>query len=364
MRKRLLTSMMAIGLVACLSFTGCTKKTKSTEGKMKTLAEYKGLECSQSNTVATEDEITSFLDSAAEQHVTTEKKESGKVKDGETVNIDYVGTIDGVEFDGGSAEGYDLEIGSGSFVDDFEEQLVGVKVGKTVTVEVTFPDDYSNTDIASKDASFEVTVNYRTIKKTPKVNDEFVTTYYPYVGSTLEEFKEYAKERIVRNKIIGEVWADYVDSCKVATYDSEDLADMKEQVDSYQQYLLYYQYSTDLDTYLEAMGMSKDEWDKKITNLAKDTLKEKMVLEAIAKKEKIKLTDKSYKEDAAILATESTYESIDEMESNLGEENVKYSILSQKVYQVIVDNIVVVADEAESTAASQEAGEQDSTEAE
>lgn len=96
-----------------------------------------------------------------EQRTATLPDTSLTVEDGDTVNIDYVGTVDGVEFDGGSTEGMgtDLVIGSGSYIDDFEEQLIGAHPGETVEVNVTFPDDYYSTDMAGKDAVFTVTIN-------------------------------------------------------------------------------------------------------------------------------------------------------------------------------------------------------------
>ena len=99
-----------------------------------------------------------------------------KVKKGDVVNIDYTGTIDGKEFDGGSASGADLTIGSGTFIDGFEDQLIGKKPGETIQVKVTFPKDYTNADVAGKDAVFETKINY--IEEDQKLTDQFVKENY------------------------------------------------------------------------------------------------------------------------------------------------------------------------------------------
>lgn len=113
---------------------------------------------------------------------------SEKAKQGDTVNIDYVGTIDGEEFDGGSAEGYDLELGSGSFIDNFEDQLVGHGAGDKVTVKVSFPDDYSQESLQGKAAEFAVTVN--SVKRAPELTDAWVQSYENTKADTVEAFRE------------------------------------------------------------------------------------------------------------------------------------------------------------------------------
>lgn len=113
---------------------------------------------------------------------------SEKAKQGDTVNIDYVGTIDGEEFDGGSAEGYDLELGSGSFIDNFEDQLVGHGAGDKVTVKVSFPEDYSQESLQGKAAEFAVTVN--SVKRAPELTDAWVQSYENTKADTVEAFRE------------------------------------------------------------------------------------------------------------------------------------------------------------------------------
>lgn len=140
---------------------------------MVSLADYKNIPVPEDEVAATEEEVQDEITSTLESYKELSTDENLEIADGDEVNIDYVGTVDGVEFEGGNSggEGYDLMIGSGTFVDDFEQQLIGHKPGEEVTVEVTFPEDYSE-DLAGKDAVFAVTVNG--IQVTPELTDDFV----------------------------------------------------------------------------------------------------------------------------------------------------------------------------------------------
>ena len=125
------------------------------------LGDYKGLTYTETDTSVSDEEVESQINSTLTAHATPEQIKDRAVEDGDTVNIDYVGKIDDVAFDGGSTDGNgtDLVIGSGSYIDNFEEQLIGAHPGDKVEVKVTFPDDYQATDLAGKEAVFDVTVN-------------------------------------------------------------------------------------------------------------------------------------------------------------------------------------------------------------
>lgn len=140
---------------------------------MVTLADYKNIPIPEKEVEVTAEEVDEEINSTLESYQELSTDENLIIADGDEVNIDYVGTVDGEEFEGGNSggTGYDLTIGSGSFVDDFEQQLIGHKPGEEVTVEVTFPEDYDE-ELAGRDASFAVTING--IMVTPELTDEFV----------------------------------------------------------------------------------------------------------------------------------------------------------------------------------------------
>lgn len=144
---------------------------------------------------------------------------------GDSVNIDYEGKIDGQAFDGGSAQGYELELGSNSFIPGFEDQLIGHKSGEDVTVKVTFPQDYRNKDVAGKDAEFSVKIN--SVEKTPELTDEWVKNYQETTAETVDAFRTQMKERMVAGsdynyhmEIQQKALADIVDKSEITLSDS------------------------------------------------------------------------------------------------------------------------------------------------
>ena len=160
-----------------------------------TLPEYTGIEIDYYTHNISDEELQTTLDSVMANYASAEQITDRAVEDGDTVNIDYVGSIDGVEFDGGSTggAGTSVTIGVTSYIDDFLEQLIGHKPGETFDVEVTFPEDYGQEDLNGKDAVFVTTINYIEGEMiTPELTDEFVVTnFQSYYGwSTAEEMKE------------------------------------------------------------------------------------------------------------------------------------------------------------------------------
>src|SRR5699024_3252132 len=126
-------------------------------------------------------------------------KEDGAVENGDTVNIDFDGYVDGEQFEGGQAEGYDLEIGSGSFIPGFEEQLVGVKTGEEKDVNVTFSEEYHAEELAGKEATFKTKVNEIKYKEVPELNDEIENEIDEEVNS-VNEYKENLRKRLAKQK--------------------------------------------------------------------------------------------------------------------------------------------------------------------
>lgn len=357
-RKKLAASLLCLGMVGVM-LTGCgdsedagKETTAATEGKLKNLSDYKGLEVYKSKVQVTDEAIDEQMKQAAEDNA-EEKEKKGKIVKGDTANIDYVGKVDGETFTGGSDTGYDLKIGSGTFIDGFEDQLIGHKAGDKFAITVTFPETYKNNpDLAGKEANFDITVNKVTETVVPEVNDEFVKKYFGYTDcKNVKEFKAYIKDRLRLNQIINAVWSSYLETCEVESYDSEDVENMKERISSYMEYQIYYTTGSDVSTYLQQAGMTQETWDAQILEQAQASSKEKMVVMAIAEKEGWTVSDEEYKEQAAIYATQQSVNSIEELESVYGKTEIEYSILSNKVFKVISDNAKVVEDPETTTTA-------------
>ena len=143
----------------------------------------------------TQEEVDSAINQALEENLTSVQDAA---KEGDTVNIDYSGTIDGKKFDGGTAEKQDLKLGSGQFIPGFEDQLIGKKAGDTVTVKVTFPEKYQNADLAGKAAEFEVKVNE--VKRQPELTDEWVKNYDGTTAETGESYRDQIREQLQNRK--------------------------------------------------------------------------------------------------------------------------------------------------------------------
>ena len=224
------------------------------------------------------------------------------VKDGDVVNIDYVGTIDGVEFDGGSAQGYDLTIGSGSFIDNFEQQLIGTHPGDQVTVNVTFPEEYANNpDLAGKAAAFAVTVNG--IKELPEFNDEFVKTNLADYAQTVEEYKQYLKDTNYKNNLNSAVSKYISDNISADKYPDAYLKQLKalqmtlneEEFNYMAQMYAQYGMNFSYGSVMEYKGAANtEEYEKVLEEDAKKFCLNNMAYQDLAAKAGIAITDEDY----------------------------------------------------------------------
>ncbi|MCM1183395.1 MAG: FKBP-type peptidyl-prolyl cis-trans isomerase [Roseburia sp.] len=259
-----------------------------------TLVNYENIPIPADELAATTEEVDADIASMLSAHTALRTEEDLKIADGDRVNIDYVGSIDGVEFEGGNSNGagYTLTIGSGTFIDDFEQQLIGHAPLEELTVLATFPETYDNNpDLAGKEASFAVTING--IYVTPELTDEFVaenlaetegvSTAAEYRAKVENRFyeenlQEYLTDYIVANSTVTAYPKSYLKILKSLTkYDDEAMAAY------YNQMLAAYGVS--YDTAWEARG-SEDEfaYEKELTQRAQDTLKAILVYQAIYEK--------------------------------------------------------------------------------
>lgn len=258
-----------------------------------TVCDYAKIKLAKDDITASDDDVQGQIDSLMSSYTQTEQITDRKVKDGDTVNIDYTGTIDGQEFDGGSATGYDLSIGSGTFIDDFEDQLVGHKPGDTVKVEVTFPDDYSTADLAGKDAVFETKINYISEQKEQELTDKFVKENLKdsYGYTSVKDMKKKIKKSLEETNKVDAVW-DYM--LEKSTFKEIPESVVNNQidviVDGLKQQCESYGYS--FEDYLSSYNIEdekalRDQYYSSCENAVKVYL----VADAIAKEKKITISD-------------------------------------------------------------------------
>lgn len=271
------------------------------------------------------------------------------LENGDIADIDYVGKIDGEEFEGGSAQGYKLELGSGSFIPGFEDGLVGVKKGETKSLELTFPEDYVNTEYAGKAVVFDVTVNgiYKTEK--PEITDEFVKENTDY--ESIDAYKSYIREQMVEsnektavNNRRGAIWSALISNCAVKKYDEEEIKNYVLEYKDYVSSMVSSSYGMSFDDYLSASGLeAKDFKETAVTN-AKAAAKEQLVLDAIAEKEGITVSDEEYQEYLKEYMDGMGVTSEDELWSNFEsqgyvkedvEKSMKDSIIANKVIEFL-----------------------------
>lgn len=169
-----------------------------------TLPEYKGVEVKKQNTRVTEDEVMKSIQALAKKDATMEIKKDGAIEKGDYATFDFVGSIDGKEFEGGKADNYELQIGSGQFIPGFEDQMIGMKNEEVKDVKVTFPENYGQADLAGKPAVFKVTVHEIKVEKFPEFTDEYVAGLKIDGVSTLAELKTKKKEELKEAKKVSE----------------------------------------------------------------------------------------------------------------------------------------------------------------
>ncbi|MCD8078520.1 MAG: trigger factor [Lachnospiraceae bacterium] len=261
-----------------------------------TLPDYKNAVLSQSDVEVSDDDVQAEIDEILESYGETAEVTDRAVEDGDTVNIDYVGSIDGVEFDGGSTEGAgtDVTIGETSYIDDFLEQLIGHTPGETFDVEVTFPDPYeSNTDLSGKDAVFETTINYITETTLPELTDEFVAENLSesYGCSTAAELTALLREDLEANAQYTAVWEYLLENSTFSEVPDSLVEDLIQvNVDYYALYVSTY-YSMELEDYLSYYSQTEDDLREELRESAEEVAERYLIAQAVADAEELVIDD-------------------------------------------------------------------------
>lgn len=311
-----------------------------------TLADYAHITVPADEVAATAEEVEADITSTLESHKEASTDPALEIKDGDLVNIDYVGTIDGVEFEGGNSNGagYNLTIGSGSFIDDFEQQLIGHKPGENLTVEVTFPEDYNNDDtVAGKDASFAVTVNSITV--TPELTDDFVSENFAGEGlSTVEEYRASVENRYYEQHLEDYLANYIIDNSTVKSYPSKYLKYLRAVAKYNDEYMMEY-YNQMFSSY--GMSAYENVWDlaggevsdemsyeKNLRERARETAKTAMVYQAIFEDAGLAIDMESV---IAEMKEENGEEYVAGMKENYGEGYMAQSEIQEAVMDYLME---------------------------
>ncbi len=319
-----------------------------------TVGDYTGLDVDGYTISVSTKEINARIKENLTAAATTKTVKDGKVKDDETIIIDYTGKVDGKTFDGGSGEDYSLTIGSNSLIDGFEDGLIGVEVGKTVKLSLTFPDDYATTTLAGKDVVYTVKVKSRQISVVPELDDAFVKDNTDL--NTVAEYKKYVKKQLYAEKKEAAIleqkntlWGTVVSNSEVKKYPDKELQKVIDStVAEYKGYAE--QYDMEYEEFLKQYVGVEDEADfnDQVKAYAKTLVKEEMIMYYIADKENIKTTNDEYKDFITQTLTDYGYteDSFEESqgksyEDAVGKDTIKRQLYLNKVQDFILSKAVV-----------------------
>ena len=325
------------------------------------LGNYKGIEYTKADVDVTDDDVQKKVDEFVDGLATYDKDTTSKAKSGDTVNIDFVGTVDGEEFDGGNTNGsgYDLVLGSGSFIDGFEYQIVGHKAGDTFVVKVTFPEDYGRDNLNGKDAEFKTTLNYIKIDKPATYNDELVAANTDY--KTTKEYEESVKESLKADKAAAalaseqrDIMVNVMAKCKINDLPAEEvqantdqlITSIKSQAESY---------GMDYATYIKLYYGYDDEGEfaQQVYEICQESLKEKMVMCAIAKAENVTVTDQETEDYLNDYAKNNNVD-VDSIKSSLTDVDIKYNALAYKVMNDVLYKTAKAVDSTTTAATTED----------
>ncbi|MBO0994106.1 trigger factor [Bacillus sp. SD088] len=307
------------------------------------LGEYKGLEAEILDESVSDDDVEEEVKTLQERQAELVVKEDGAVSDGDTVVIDFEGFVDGEPFEGGQSDNYSLEIGSGSFIPGFEEQLIGVKSGEEKDVVVTFPEEYHAAELAGKEATFKVKLHEIKAKELPALDDEFAKDV-DEEAETLEELRANIKKRLteekknaaeqqLRNGLVEKA----AENAEIDVPEAMVNNEMDQMMQEFEQRLQMQ--GMNLDLYFQFSGQNEEDLRSQMKEDAEKRVKTSLTLEAIAKAENLEVDDEAVDKEMDKMAEMYKME-VDEvkkiMSANMS--SLKADLKLQKAIDVLVEN--------------------------
>lgn len=310
-----------------------------------TLGEYLGVEIEKVDTKVTADDVKAELEKVREQNSRLVSVTNRAVKDKDQVIIDFEGFVDGEAFEGGKGTDYPLTIGSHSFIDNFEEQLIGAKIDKEVEVNVTFPENYQAANLAGKPALFKVTVKEIKVKELPKLDDDFAKDVSEF--ETLADYKADIKKNLTDKKKEdakkerqSRAVAKAVENASMEIPEGMIKLQVNNMVNDFAQRLQMQGLS--IDQYIQYMGANPQQFMDSLKPEAETRIKNSLVLEAVVKAEDIKVSDEDYQAEIERMAEMYKMETdkVKEMLGEAEEEQIRSDLAIQKAAELIADKAV------------------------
>ena len=322
------------------------------------LGQYEGVEVPFKDQVVTDEDVDAEIERMRKRNASLEEVEDRAAAEGDTVTIDYEGFKDGVAFEGGKGENYNLKLGSHSFIPGFEEQVAGHNVGEEFTIEVKFPEDYHSEDLKGADAAFNVKIHAIKTEIIPELDDEFAKDVSEF--DTLDELKADIRakqqERADKDNKAGfenETVRAVCDNCEIDIPESMVQNEVEQMADD--QAARMSNQGIALDMYLQYVGQSMDEFKKSLEPMARVRVKSSLVIEKITEKLDPEVTEEDYNEELTSIAN--TYKiEVDEVKKSIGEDSafIKDSIRARKTVEYLASKAVKVEPKAAEEAKTEE----------
>ena len=356
-KKLLIGSGVVVAIVAVIAIILVFVNNKQSKeynydlSKYVKVGNYKGLEYTSQKASVTDEEVDVEIQRRLQKAAKTKNSKTGKVENGDTINISFVGKIDGKEFEGGSSESTDITVGTTQMIDGFVEGLIGKNVGESVTLNLKLPDDYGKTDLQGKAVEFKVTINSKKKISVPKLNASFVKKNSKY--KTVKEYKEGVKKELLNQKqksidstVKQELWSRIINKSKAKKYPEKELNEAMSQANKLEEsYKAQAQnYGMEWETYLKTvMRTDKKGFEKLKQEYAKNIVFNRMVMYSIARSENISLSNREYKKEILKILEDNGYDEESfkkafgkDIETYADEQNWRQKILFDKVLDKVM----------------------------
>lgn len=308
-----------------------------------TLGKYKGIEVEKKAITVTDEEILEKINKEREQNSRTITVDDRAVQDGDITTIDFEGFVDGTPFEGGKGEDYSLTIGSHSFIDNFEDQLIGKAIGEEIEVNVTFPEEYQATELAGKPALFKVTVKEIKVKELPEIDDDFaqdvsefdtLDEYKENIKATIKESKEKESKTVKENDVVDKIIENSIMDIPEQMVNSQ-VSQMAEEFAQRMQYQ-----GLSLEQYFQFTGMDAKKFMENLRPQAMKRIQSRLVLEAVAKAENIEVSEEELDKELKGMAEKYQMETekLNELISQKEKEQIKEDIAVQKAVDFVIEN--------------------------
>lgn len=345
MKKMGLISIVNSIVISTCLLVGCGGGDEINALEYIELGQYTNLPVTKMDTTVTDEDVDAQLETLVGSMSTMEKIEDRDiVQVDDFANIDYEGSIDGVTFEGGTAEGYDLQIGSRTFIDGFEEALIGAKVGDTLDVEVTFPEEYHKEELAGKPAVFKVTINYLSKEIIPELTDEFVKEQTQGQYNTVDEVREFIRDQMTttfesyaNSAVYTSLLTQAIENATIIKDIPEDYLNARKEGMIRTAKSNAEAYGVSFETYLDTyMGMDEDTFYETVDGAVEDIAKQSLVVAAIAETEKLSVSDEEFDARVEEMLEEYGYSGKDTLFESITEEDLRETMLTEKVEEFMM----------------------------